>query len=98
MTIEEKVGQTCQITLDAILQKDSNGKLLEPHTIDQDKLHEAIHTFKVGSILNVSDHTFTLDDWHMKLEKIDNCTDEVPNTIPIIYGIDAIHGAQLCTE
>ena len=30
----------------------------------------------------------------MKLEKIDNCTDEVPNTIPIIYGIDAIHGAN----
>ena len=94
MTIEEKVGQTCQITLDAILQKDSNGKLLDPHTIDQDKLREAIHTFKVGSILNVSDRTFTLDDWHMKLEKIDNCTDEVPNTIPIIYGIDAIHGAN----
>ena len=94
MTLEEKVGQTCQITLDAILQKDSNGKLLEPHTIDQNKLREAIHTFKVGSILNVSNHTFTLEDWHTKLEKIDNCTEEVPNTIPIIYGIDAIHGAN----
>ena len=94
MTIEEKVGQTCQITLDAILQKDSNGKLLEPHTIDQNKLREAIHTFKIGSILNVSNHTFTLDDWHIKLEKIDNCIYEVPNTIPIIYGIDAIHGAN----
>ena len=44
--------------------------------------------------MNVSDHTFTIEDWHIKLEKIDNCTDEVPNTIPIIYGIDAIHGAN----
>lgn len=94
MTLEEKVGQTCQITLDAILQKDSNGKLIEPHTIDNDKLYEAIHKYKVGSILNVSDRTFTLDDWHNKLEKIDNCTNEHPNTIPIIYGIDAIHGAN----
>ena len=31
---------------------------------------------------------------HNKLEKIDNCTNEHPNTIPIIYGIDAIHGAN----
>ena len=34
MTIEEKVGQTCQITLDAILQKDESNKLIEPHQID----------------------------------------------------------------
>ena len=47
------------------LQKDSNGKLIEPHTIDNDKLYEAIHKYKVGSILNVSDRTFTLDDWHI---------------------------------
>ena len=44
--------------------------------------------------MNVSDHTFTLDDQDMKLEKIDNCIDSVPNTIPIIYGID-IHGAVI---
>jgi len=46
MTIEEKVGQTCQITLEAILQKDSNGTLLEPHTINQDKLREALSKTK----------------------------------------------------
>ena len=94
MTLEEKVGQTCQITLDAVLQKDSNGKLIDPHTIDDVKLSEAIHKYKVGSILNVSNRTFTLDDWHVKIEKIDNCTNEDSNTIPIIYGIDAIHGAN----
>ncbi len=38
MTIQEKVGQTCQITLDAILKKDTLGVLLEPHEIDQEKL------------------------------------------------------------
>ena len=35
MTIEEKVGQTCQITLDAILKKDSAGVFLEPILIFQ---------------------------------------------------------------
>ena len=46
MSIEEKVGQTCQITLDAILKKDSLGVLLEPHQIDQEKLDKAILEFK----------------------------------------------------
>jgi len=35
MSIEEKVGQTCQITLDAILLKDSTNTLVKPHQIDR---------------------------------------------------------------
>ncbi|MBT7619508.1 MAG: hypothetical protein HN594_00350, partial [Flavobacteriales bacterium] len=58
MTREEKVGQTCQITLDAILKKDSSGVLLEPHQIDQKKLDQAILEYNIGSVLNVSNHTF----------------------------------------
>ena len=59
MSLEEKIGQTCQITLDAILQKDAANVLIEPHQIDLKKLEEAIDIYKVGSILNVSNHTFT---------------------------------------
>ena len=94
MSLEEKVGQTCQITLDAILNKNKSGVLIEPHSIDSAKLHEAIHKYKIGSILNVSDHTFTLENWHKKLKKIHECTNLQSNSIPIIYGIDAIHGAN----
>ena len=61
MTIKEKVGQTCQITLDAILKKDTLGVLLEPHEIDQKKLNIALIDYNVGSILNVSNHTFSLE-------------------------------------
>jgi beta-glucosidase len=64
MSVEEKVGQTCQITLDAILQKDVANVLIEPHQIDLKKLEEAIDIYKVGSILNVSNHTFTLENWN----------------------------------
>ena len=46
------------------LAKGPNGKLF--HTIDQDKLHEFTHTFKVGSILNVSDHTFTRGSYEVR--------------------------------
>ncbi len=94
MSLEEKVGQTCQITLDAILIKNKSGSLIEPHSIDSNKLYEAIHKYKIGSILNVSNHTFTLENWHKKLKKIHECTNLKSNSIPIIYGIDAIHGAN----
>ncbi len=53
MTIEEKVGQTCQITLDAILKKDSLGLLIEPHQIDQEKLNLAILEYNIGSGVDV---------------------------------------------
>ena len=47
MTLEEKVGQMTQVTIDMILQND---KLDE---IDERKLKAAILEKKVGSILNV---------------------------------------------
>ena len=93
MSIEEKVGQTCQVTLNAILKKDSLGVLLEPHQIDQNKLNEAIFKYKIGSILNVSNHTFSLKKWNSIIEQIQETALKSQHKIPIIYGVDAIHGA-----
>jgi len=94
MSIAEKVGQTCQITLDAVLKIDSTGKSLEPAQIDKVKLIEAIDSFKVGSILNVSSHTLTIEVWKNILNDIENICQELKTEVPIIYGIDAIHGAN----
>ena len=93
MTIEEKVGQTCQITLDAILKKDSIGVLLEPHQIDPEKLDQAILEYNIGSVLNVSNHTFSLEKWHSIIDDIQTTASTTNHKIPIIYGVDAIHGA-----
>jgi len=93
MTIQEKVGQTCQITLDAILKKDSLGVLLEPHSIDQEKLNIALLNYNVGSILNVSNHTFSLEKWNNIIDIIQSTALNTNHKIPIIYGVDAIHGA-----
>ena len=93
MSLEEKVGQTCQITLDAILQKDSDNKLIEPHQIDLEKLEEAINKYKVGSVLNVSNHTFTLEKWNGIVKTIQEAAAKSSTKIPVIYGVDAIHGA-----
>ena len=93
MSVEEKVGQTCQITLDAILQKDESNKLIEPHQVDLEKLDEAINKYKVGSILNVSNHTFTLEKWNGIVKTIQDVAAKSSTGVPIIYGVDAIHGA-----
>ena len=63
MSIEEKVGQTCQITLDAIHQTDEKGGALAPARIDQTKLKEALEVYHVGSVLNVGWHTLTREEW-----------------------------------
>lgn len=93
MSLEEKVGQTCQITLDAILQKDSLNRLVEPHQIDLNKLDGAINKHKVGSILNVSNHTFALEKWNGIVKTIQGAAAKSNTGIPVIYGVDAIHGA-----
>jgi beta-glucosidase len=92
MSLEEKVGQTCQITLDAILKSDASGKTLEPVSIDPIKLNEAILKYKVGSILNVSSHTLTLIEWKQTLETVNLPFLTKKTNFPILYGIDAIHG------
>jgi len=94
MTLEEKVGQTCQITLDAILKTDEIGKTIEPIKIDLDKLKEAIKIYKIGSILNVSSHTLGLPIWNDILSTIEKVSKSENFEIPIIYGIDAIHGVN----
>ena len=92
MTIADKVGQTCQVTLGALMKTDSKNKLIWPHEIDPEKLSVAINDYKIGSILNVSNHTFDLERWHEIIKTVQTEAMSSKLGIPIIYGIDAIHG------
>jgi beta-glucosidase len=83
MSLEEKVGQTCQITLDAILKADKNGRTLEPLEIDKSKLEEAILHYHVGSILNVSSHTITLKEWECIFDQIQNYYQTTQEKTPV---------------
>ncbi len=91
MTIEEKVGQMTQITLAVILDKGSREKG-DNLVIDQEKLKKAIHTYKVGSILNSTATALTVKQWNRLIKEIQNEALKTPNNIPVIYGVDAIHG------
>jgi beta-glucosidase len=94
MSIEEKVGQTCQITLDAIHKADEKGQALIPEQVDPNKLKEAIEVYHVGSILNVGWHTLSMDEWTSIMSSVHLPYMKKETNIPIIYGIDAIHGVN----
>lgn len=90
MTLEEKVGQMTQLALAMVVSgRDQDVK------IDPAKLEKAIVKYGVGSILNVSDQALTLDTWHEIIGQIQAvATKKARLGIPMIYGIDSIHGAN----
>ena len=89
MTLEEKVGQMTQLQIGMIAEgKDQNIR------IDPAKLEKAINRYGVGSILNVSDQALTLDKWHEIISQIQTAAKKTRLAIPVIYGIDSIHGAN----
>jgi beta-glucosidase len=89
MTIEEKVGQMTQLAIGMIAAgSDQNIK------VDPVKLEKAVVKYNVGSILNVSDQALTVDHWHEIIGQIQAAAKKTRLGIPVIYGIDSIHGAN----
>jgi beta-glucosidase len=90
MTLEEKVGQMTQLAIGMIASgSDQNLK------IDPVKLDKAVVKYGVGSILNVADQALTVDHWHEVISQIQEAaTKKTRLGIPVIYGIDSIHGAN----
>jgi beta-glucosidase len=92
MTLEEKVGQMTQLTLDAVITTDDKKVTTEPHTINDEKLREAILKYHVGSLLNTSGKPYSREQWYTFIAKIQKVAAQDRLKIPVIYGIDAIHG------
>jgi beta-glucosidase len=90
MTIEEKVGQMVQLTVEAVAAEDGpSGRI----TLDAAKLREAIVERHIGSLLNVIGHALSLEGWHDLVDEVQSvAVNETRLGIPLIYGIDAVHG------
>lgn len=92
MTLEEKVGQMTQITLEVVSKPRQDGSFI--NEIDPVKLKEALTKYHVGSILNTGGQANTLQNWIEMITTIqDVALKETRTAVPVIYGIDAIHGA-----
>jgi beta-glucosidase len=96
MSLEEKVGQMSQVDLGVIAEGDICN-LKNPQQLNIEKLETALNKYHVGSILNVGcgSGTISLENWKKIISaiQIKNLkSSKIP--VPVIYGIDAIHGAN----
>ena len=91
MTLEEKVGQMVQITIDYITNDTHDD-------VDPAKMDVLFGKYKVGSVLNVlQGHSFDREKTADYISKIQESS--MKNIgIPCIYGLDMIHGASYLTD
>ena len=94
MTLEEKVGQMTQIDVSVVTVP--NGQDVE-QPFDIPKLEQAILDYHVGSILNApttpNNKAQPIEKWRSMTQRIRETAARSRLKIPVIYGIDAIHGA-----
>ena len=87
MTLEEKVGQMTELAID-VLGEFKDGEFI----LDEDKLHEVIAEYKVGSILNApGPMAQSLEKWQEIIGRIQEVSMKEIG-IPCIYGLDQVHG------
>ena len=91
MTLEDKVGEMTQLTLD-MLCVGENHRAEEPHRIDSVRLDSAFAISKIGSVLNSAGHSYPTEQWRGMIGEIQSASMKAKG-IPTLYGIDAIHGA-----
>lgn len=94
MTLKEKVGQMTQIDISAFFNSSLND-------VDYNKLELWINEYSIGSILN---SLFSNGDvagavgwdpteWRYFINRLQTFAQNTPSQVPILYGIDSIHGA-----
>ncbi|HYG22938.1 MAG TPA: glycoside hydrolase family 3 N-terminal domain-containing protein [Verrucomicrobiae bacterium] len=95
LSLEEKIGQMVQLDLLVVTRAGSN-----PIQLDPAKLREAVVTHKIGSFINNGlGRALSLAEWTYVHKTIqDMIRAETPNKVPLLYGIDSIHGATFVKD
>ncbi len=95
MTLEEKVGQMCQLSLNTIGKGADVFTSYEPFMIDNERIKKAVVDYKIGSILNTSNNrALSKEHWSQIITRIQEESAKTRLKIPILFGIDAIHGVN----
>jgi beta-glucosidase len=89
MTLKEKIGQMTQLEIGMVT--DGRGQNIQ---IDKEKLHRAVADYGVGSILNVNDEALPAAKWRQMIGAIQEEARKTRLQIPVLYGLDSIHGAN----
>ena len=90
MTLEEKIGQMCEITIDVVSDFEASKK--KGFTLNPAMLDTVIGKYKVGSLLNVPlSVAQKKEKWAEAIKQIQDLSMKEIG-IPCIYGVDQIHG------
>jgi beta-glucosidase len=88
MSIEEKVGQMTQLSIDDFVVHGEDKLIPE-------KLQTVWNEYKIGSILNYWDNTpHSKETWNRFMKELHSYIQKNPLQIPLLYGIDSMHGAN----
>ena len=89
MTLDEKVGQMVQITIDMVM---------DGTKVDEAKLREVVGNYKVGSLLNVISSRAQTAAYTAEVVRRFQEVSMEEIGIPCIYGLDMIHGATYLSD
>ena len=93
MTLKEKIGQMSQLEIGMV----TDG-MDQSIRINSEKLHKAVAEYGVGSILNVHDQALSVEKWHEIIRAIQEEAKKTRLHVPVLYGIDTIHGPNYIAE
>ncbi len=92
MSLDEKIGQMTQLTLDVVTKGDNVFHTEFPLRLDEAMVDTVLKKYKVGSILNTPSNTpLTIEEWTQVITYLQKIAIKETG-IPIIYGVDQIHG------
>jgi beta-glucosidase len=95
MTLEEKVGQMTQLALQSV--SSVAGTPTVRVQLDSTKLENALVKRHVGALLNVFNVAMSPEEWRDAIAMIQRFAQRDRLKIPVIYGIDAVHGQHYQT-
>jgi beta-glucosidase len=93
MSLEEKTGQMTMLTLNTVSRGELPFNPVEPHELDPGKLREILVERHVGTLFNIGSHAFSPEHWRTIIGEMQRMArTETRLGIPLLYGIDALHG------
>ena len=86
ITLEEKVGQMAQVSIESVGSSKTNVFSFNA------KMKDAVINYKLGSILNSPGPLQSVQDWNRLITEMQDAAKQTRLKIPILYGLDHITG------
>ena len=103
MTLQDKVGQMCELAIDKIAQHSGDNNVISNKSVQSlangklsaSAVDETFGTWRVGSILNVPEGVAQKPAvWADVIRSLNRASAFHCNGVPQLYGVDQIHGAS----